>query len=223
MFKYTTIAFATISTLTIATAHSASIDEVRALEPQTLFSTIDPILEAPTLKEPDVTIFTSGAHYYKQALTSTKPQIITSEKFVPLSGSKSSIIIPPGASALVNLTFTAESRCSEPDSNMGNWCEVSIQVDGQEASPKASTFGPDTYAFDSTDTGTESPYSWESHAMDRHICVTNKSTTEKKVVPVNVFWKVTNFDGGAAPSFWLDDWSFTIQLAKGCRQTTSEF
>ncbi len=54
--------------------------------------------------------------------------------------------------------------------------------------------------------------------MDRHLCVSNKKGKKAKTVPVEVQWKVTNFDGGNAPTFWLDDWSFTTQLAKGCRE-----
>lgn len=223
MLKYTPITLVAISILAINTAYSATTEEIRAIEPQTFFPTIDPVFKAPTLKEPDVTIFTAGGHYYKRAITSTKPQIISSEKFVPLKGARTYIVIPPRGRVLVNTAFTAESRCNEPSSNTGNWCEVSIRVNGQEASPKASTFGPDTYAFDSTDNGTESAHSWESHAMDRHLCVYNSSATASIKVPVDVSWKVTNFDGGTAPNFWLDDWSFTVQLAKGCRQTTASF
>lgn len=135
-----------------------------------------------------------------------------------MPGTLSKVVIPAGKNALVNLAFTAESRCNEIDSSAPDWCEVRILVDGVEASPQASTFSPDTYAFDSTDRGSETEASWESHAMDRHHCIFNDKGDVAKSIPVEVQWKVTNFDGGNAPRFWLDDWSFTIELADGCRQ-----
>jgi hypothetical protein len=92
-------------------------------------------------------------------------------------------------------------------------------VDGAEAAPAASSFPTDTYAFDSTDRGTETSASWESHAMDRHRCIFNGNGNATKNVPIEVEWNVTNFDGGVAPRFWLDDWSLTVELAKGCRLT----
>ncbi len=214
---------AVIGALGMNMASAANVAELRILEPQALVPTIDPVLVNPTLKEPDVTIFTARNHYFKRAITSTKPQVTRSEKFVPLKGAKTYITVPAGKNVLVNTAFTAESRCSEPGSSASNWCEVSIRVGGKEAYPKASTFPADTYAFDSTDNGTETNASWESHAMDRHMCVNNAKGKKKKKVPVQVFWKVTNFDAGSAPNFWLDDWSFTVQLARGCRQVNKKF
>lgn len=195
--------------------------EIRELSPQPGLEykyVIDDLVANPDIEEADVIKFTAGAHYYKQALTSTKPRITTSEKFITVPGAQTRIVVPAGKNVLVNLAFTAESRCNEPGSTAPDWCEVQLLVDGVEASPQASSFSPDTYAFDSTDGGTESISSWESHAMDRHRCIINSNSKTSKVVPIEAQWKVTNFDGGAAPQFWLDDWSFTIELAQGCRQ-----
>lgn len=207
-------------------SHSAFAEtpkELRTYEPQAPIPTIEPVFTATELQEADIEVYTSGAHYYKQATTSTKPRTTSSETFIPLPGAKTVVYIDPGMNALVNVAFTAESRCSEYNSSATNWCEVAILVDGVEAAPAASSFPPDTYAFDSTDAGTEGTGSWESHAMDRHQCVFNAKGSAPKAVPVEVVWKVTNFDGSNAPDFWLDDWSLTVELAKGCRKERKDF
>jgi hypothetical protein len=193
--------------------------EIRRSAPQAPLSygLANEFIANPELEEHDFEIYTSGAHYFKRAITSTKPRIITSDKFVPLPGARTNIMVPPGKNVMVNVAFSAESSCSESDSTAPNWCEVRIMVDGVEAAPAASSFPPDTYAFDSTDNSTENLSSWESHAMDRHKCIYNSASHVAKSVPINVDWKVTNFDGGVAPRFWLDDWSLTIELASGCR------
>jgi hypothetical protein len=224
MEKITLLPFVVSAVLVSQNVTAADPSEIRLRAPQAPLSYGLPnvIIVNPTLEENDFEIRTSGAHYFKRAITSTKPRITSSEKFIPLPGATTNITIPPGKAALVNVAFTAESACSEPGSPAPDWCEVRIMVDGVEAAPAASTFAPDTYAFDSTDRGSESNASWESHALDRHKCVYNKSDTAK-VVPINVDWKVTNFDGGTAPSFWLDDWSLTVELANGCRKVNGKF
>lgn len=216
-----TVAF--VLALAMQAAHSETPTELRLLAPQAprVVPGIDPIITNPTVEEPDVEVYTAGAHYYKVALTSTKPRTTRTEKFVTVPGARTRIVVPAGRAALVNVGFTAESRCNESGSTEPNWCEVRITVDGAEAAPAASSFAPDTYAFDSTDQGSETVASWESHAMDRHKCVDNSKGKTTKVVPVEVQWKVTNFGAGTpAPSFWLDDWSMTVELAKGCRKQT---
>jgi len=218
MLKVIPFSVLVLATVSIQSAFGASPEEIRAVSPQSPYTLVEPVAE-----EADVEIRTSGAHFFKEALTSTKPQTTTSEKFIPLLGAKTTVYVKPGLDVLVNVAFTAESRCNEPDSSASNWCEVRILVDGVEAAPAASSFPPDTYAFDSTDSGTEGVGSWESHAMDRHQCVFNANGTTVKPVPIEVQWKVTNFDGAIPPNFWLDDWSLTVELAKGCRQKAVKF
>lgn len=171
--------------------------------------------------EPEVVMQQGGAHYYKRVLSSTKPRITRSRDFVRLPGATPRfgawVPLEPGQAALINVSFSAESRCSEPGSNAQDWCEVRILIDGTEGHPRASSFLPDTFAFDSTDSGTNTVASWEAHTMDRHQCVRNGTHAPRRV-PVEVQWKVTNFDGGIPPSFWLDDWSLVIEAAKGCQQ-----
>ncbi len=223
MYKIKTLAIASFAAILAQPVLAGIPEELREKEPQTLIPTIDPVFKAPDLKEADVEIRTSGAHFYKQALTSTKPRTTTTEKFIPIPGAKTVVYVKSGMDVLVNVAFTAESRCSELNSNTSNWCEVAILVDGVEAAPAASSFQPDTYTFNNTNTNNEGRGSWESHAMDRHRCVFNANGASTKAVPVEVFWKVTNFDGGNAPNFWLDDWSFTVELARGCRKESKKF
>jgi hypothetical protein len=207
----------------IQIAYAKTPEEIRDSEPQIpLEFEVPDIIVNPELHEPDVEIYNSGAHFSKTVVTSTKPRTTSTEKFVDLPGARTHVYLPANVDALVNVAFTAESRCNEPKSSAPDWCELRILVDGVEAAPAASSFPPDTFAFDSTDAGTETVSSWEAHAMDRHRCVRNPSTTPKRV-PVQVQWKVTNFDGGNAPDFWLDDWSLTIELARGCKKEMIEY
>lgn len=206
-------------------AFALTPDEIRESAPQAPEAlgpvVIDDFVALPG-EENDVEIRTSGPHYYKQSLTSTKPRITDSEDFKTLPGARTRIVLQPGQEAQVNVAFTAESRCNEPYSNESNWCELRVLVDGVEAAPAASSFPPDTFAFDSTNRGRESVASWEAHAMDRHKCVRNGGTAPR-AVPIEVQWRVTNFGGGSAPNFWLDDWSMTVELARGCKFRAIDF
>ncbi len=176
-----------------------------------------PVIILPPVKESDYEVRTSGAHFFKQVISSTKPQTTSSRKFVPLKHARTKVTIPPRSTVLVNASFDAESRCKDLAGKTDfGWCEVRILIDGSEGAPKASVFPPDTFAFDSTDGGTEGDGSWEGHAMSRHQCVKNNSDNFK-TVEVTVEWKVTNFSTGANPNFWLDDWSLVVEMSEGCQ------
>ena len=83
----------------------------------------------------------------------------------------------------------------------------------------ASAFPPHTYAFDSTDNGSETSVSWESHALESHRCVFNQ-TNSTQHIPVLVQWRVTNSAADAdKPVFWLDDWSLAIERADKCESS----
>jgi len=182
MKKSKLVALATLSFIVSQSAYSLDPIEIREKIPQ-IPSNVDipdSLIPVP-LEEPDVKIFQAGNHFFKRALTSTKPRTTNSEKFVTLPGAKTTVLVPKGRDVLVNVAYTAESRCNEINSTSPNWCEVRILVDGVEASPMASTFQTDTYAFDSTDRGTETSASWESHAMDRHACVFNSKGKANKL------------------------------------------
>jgi hypothetical protein len=119
--------------------------------------------------------------------------------FVDLPGATATITVPGPENGLVLARFSAESACYQPGATIGNWCSVQILLDGAPMDPAT---GVD-FAFDSTDAGTETSTSWESHSMDRSLVVGPGNHT------VVVQWVVTN----GATIFRLDDWSLTIERA----------
>ena len=167
----------------------------------------------PAAAHDGIQTFTSGAHFYKRVVTHTNVLLGANEKFEPLPGATTTVFVPPRTVALVNVGFSAETRCTGADVAQ-NWCEMSITVAGNEASPMASTYGGDTFAVDATDTGNATDGNWRAHAFSRHACVRNDSDVPL-AVPVAVNWKVTNF-GGNPPLFWVDDSALVIEMARGC-------
>jgi hypothetical protein len=170
-------------------------------------------LAAPAFAIDGIQTFTSGAHFYKRVVTNTNVQLTSVEKFDVLPGAETVIFVPPQTIALVNVGFSAETRCTGIP-GFQDWCEMSITVGGVEASPMASTFGGDTFAVDATNEGAASFGNWRAHAFSRHACVRN-STDAPLAVTVAVNWKVTNF-GGTPPSFWVDDSALVVEMARGC-------
>ncbi len=185
---------------------------------------LDPINIPPVLipvplpedKQSEYEVRTAGAHFFKRVVSSTKFQTTSSRKFTDLKYAKTRVMIPPNSSALINASFDAESRCNEPGGTADGWCEVRILINGTEGAPAASKYPSDTLAFDSSDGGNEGEGSWESHAMSRHQCVTNKSD-DFKPVEIAVEWKLTNFPADTNPQFWLDDWSLVVEMAEDCK------
>lgn len=169
-----------------------------------------------------VTMFQSSTPFFKRVLTSVNIIETHSENFITLNGAKTTIIVPAGVNVLVGATFGAESSCYETNGSTDpNWCEIKILVDGAEASPQASTVASgSSLAFDSTDGGTETVESWESHIVSRHACVFNGTSPTFKQVEVEVQWKVMNHSSGATvgPTFWIDDWSLVVEMSRGCRE-----
>ncbi|WP_298234974.1 hypothetical protein [uncultured Azohydromonas sp.] len=161
--------------------------------------------------------FTGGAHFFKRVVTNTNPLQTNTVNFLPLPNANTVVSIPANTIVLVNVGFDAETRCMGGGA-VNNWCELQILVGGAEANPMASTFGPDTFAMDSTDGGTERVGSWESHAFSRHVCFRNP-TSQPLNIPVTVRWRVTNFGGAGVnpPLFWVDDSSLVVELARGCQ------
>ena len=173
-------------------------------------------LATPAFAVDGIQTFTGGAHFYKRVVTNTNVLLGGSEKFELLPGAETVIFVPPQTVALVNVGFSAETRCTAPDATQ-NWCEMAITVNGAEASPMASTYGGDTFAVDSTDSGNATQGNWRAHAFTRHTCVRNTTNTPLAVT-VAVNWKVTNF-GGNLPSFWVDDSALVVEMARGCSVT----
>jgi hypothetical protein len=119
-----------------------------------------------------------------------------------LPGMSATIRVPAGRQALVMVRFSAETACYGGGATY-NWCIVAVRVDGVEASPGD---GAD-FALDSTDNGTESFASWESHSTDRSIVVGEGKHT------VEVLGYVTDFTGSGTQTFWTGERSMTVERA----------
>jgi len=135
--------------------------------------------------------------------TSAGNDISTSTKIdTLLPGMSVRITVPARHKALLISRFSAESACYGGDANP-NWCIAKVLVDGVEASPGD---GSD-FAFDSTDNGTESSTSWESHALER------ASIVGPGVHTVKVVGAVTDFGGTGAQVFWTGERTLVVERA----------
>jgi hypothetical protein len=132
---------------------------------------------------------------YNDTSTST-----TSLTLVP--GMSAKISVPVGRQALLMVRFSAETACYGGGANQ-NWCIAEVLVDGNEAAPGDGT----DFALDSTDNGTESGASWESHSMDRSIVVGAGKHT------VQVVGSVTDFGATGSQFFWTGERSMTVERA----------
>ena len=119
----------------------------------------------------------------------------SSTSYVNIPGAKVKITVPRGDRALLLARFSAESACD--GTAPGTYCSVRIRVDGNQAKPTA---GLD-FAFDSTDNGTETSSSWESHSMDRSTVVGGGRHTVRAQYATP----------SSTTSFRVDDWSLTVE------------
>jgi hypothetical protein len=132
--------------------------------------------------------------------------------------------LPAFSHRFLVIRFSGESACyaTTPNETNPQWCRVRVLVNGVETSPLET--GVHTFAFDSTDGGTtfgaphddvsEGPSSWESHSIDRTICVQN-STDAPANAEVKLQWAVTSTN----VEFWLDDWSLIAESWINCQST----
>jgi hypothetical protein len=126
-----------------------------------------------------------------------------STNFVPIPGASIEVLVQPGRTDLIMARYSAESACTGPDPEGEGYCSIQIVARNNatgvitELEPAS---GPNM-AFDSTDGGTESIASWESHSMDRSLNLGEGSYT------ITAQQRVTNSD----MTFRLDDWSFTVE------------
>jgi hypothetical protein len=118
----------------------------------------------------------------------------SSTDFVNIPGAKVKIKVARHDEALILARFSAESACYDTANSL---CSVRILVDGQEAKPASGI----NFAFDSTDAGTETSSSWESHSMDRSLVVGGGRHT------VRTQFATTSSTTG----FRVDDWSLTVE------------
>jgi hypothetical protein len=154
-----------------------------------------------------VLTFTSGGSIERVVIArgnDASSSIATS--FVDIPGASVQVFVPSGTSRLIMARYSAESVCSGGSSDA--FCSVKIVA-------RNSTTGADTelkpandggFAFDSTDVGRETSASWESHSVDRSDRLGAGSYTIRA--------QRASISKGAAPTFRLDDWSFTVEQAR---------
>jgi hypothetical protein len=132
---------------------------------------------------------TGAAAWGVATRTGTDPQTTSSTSFVDLTGASATINVPGPGNGLIVARFSAESQCSSI-----NWCSVQILLDGVEMEPAS---GMD-FRFGDSQGGNPAG----AHAMDRSRVIGPGNHT----VVVQYAVKVTG-------TFWLDDWSLTIERA----------
>lgn len=104
--------------------------------------------------------------------------------------------MPAGETARLYAWFSAESACY----GAGGYCIVQVLVDGNAMAPTDSGT-----AFDSTNGGTETSTSWESHGFVRI-----SDTLAAGSHTLNVRSRTTS----ASATLRLDDWAFVVQRTK---------
>ena len=117
----------------------------------------------------------------------------SSTSYVELPTASASIDVPAGTTATILVSFAAESSCYG-----AGYCSVRVLVDGNEATP---VVGTNEFAFDSSDGGTETSSSWESHALERAV-----TGVAAGAHTVTVQYATTSATG----TFRLDDWGLTV-------------
>jgi hypothetical protein len=116
---------------------------------------------------------------------------------VDLSGSSpvvgsTTIGVPAGTKAILLITFSAETSCYDAS----GWCGLDILVNGSPAFPDGD------FAFDSSDGGTESQNSYESHSIQRSTNILN---------PGSYTVTAQFYNGSGGPTIWWDDWQLTVE------------
>jgi len=107
-------------------------------------------------------------------------------------GLSANVKIPAGHTGVIEITYSAESACYG-----GNgWCQVSLLVNGSATDAA-------TFAFDSTNGGTETSTSWEGHSMTR---VTGGLAAGTYVITAE------SSIGGGTATFRLDDMALTAEV-----------
>jgi len=92
----------------------------------------------------------------------------SSIEWTDIPGAVTSVNLPAGTAGNLHVSFSGESACS--GGSGGSYCQVRTMVDPPAGAPGFSVLGPDDdgVAFDSSDDGSESAFSWESHSIDRY-------------------------------------------------------
>jgi hypothetical protein len=148
--------------------------------------------------------YQGGLISFKSAVTLSSAVSTTSTVFGTVPVGSTSVPIGPGRSALINVRYHAETRCTGP---AGTWCSLRILIGGVPGEPhQPGTDGGD-YAFDSSATDF-----FEGHAMERHMCVRNANTTSTRFVSVIAQWRVS----APGVTFRLDETSLVAERSDTC-------
>jgi hypothetical protein len=94
--------------------------------------------------------------------SNSSPTQTSSTEWVPVAGVEVTLGVPDGTMANLYAQFSAESTCH----GASGYCSVRLMVQEAGEAPVEMTPTGD-FAFDSTGSGTEDPFSWESHSMLR--------------------------------------------------------
>lgn len=123
------------------------------------------------------------------------------------------MLLAPGEKVLVSARFTAASSCSEEGgAGEESLCQARIAINGSPGLPMAFI-----YPFDTTENGTATKNSIETHTVEAHSCVHNTSTKYAQLTGVQVQWKVSNAGHDAdLPKFLIANSSLTIDKAADC-------
>jgi hypothetical protein len=136
--------------------------------------------------------------------TSDDNAAMSSTTYTALPGMTASFTTPKDTITLLDIRFSAESACYGGDAGQPDWCSVRIMVDGGQANPNNCKNALD-FAFDSSDNGSESAASWESHAMERFVSV--PGGTHRVVVEGAIRQFGTNAD-----IFWTGERNLTVEM-----------
>ena len=138
---------------------------------------------------------TAGAVVNVKALGSTgSTTVLGSSGWKDVPGSATAIAVPAGHKMLVNTRFTAESACF----GSASICPVQVLIGGVAAGPANGS----NVDFDSSEGGTESSASWESHSIDRSLIL------GPGTYPVKV--QMLAFAGA---TFQIEGWTLTVTKA----------
>jgi hypothetical protein len=142
----------------------------------------------------------AGGGTINQVISVTEQNALstTSINYVNLPGATANISVAT-QNALIMARFSGESACSGGGA-VANFCRVRILLNGIEMNPVVNL----DFAFDSTNNGAESPFSWESHSIDR----------SRRVAPGNYVVQVQVSTTNVATTFRLDDWALTVERAQ---------
>jgi hypothetical protein len=132
------------------------------------------------------------------------PDEFSSDAWVQLPGAQVEFSTPEDMQGQLLATFSAETACT----GAAGFCRVRVMVDD----PSTGAVGPvelapeaGGFAFDSSDGGSETTWSWESHSMQRVADLDDLAQGDAWVawVEVSTFQDVT---------FRVDDWVLSLEV-----------